>query len=229
MNLYLLVEGEQTELQLYPKWLSYVLPELSRVDSFTKVTENSYYIFSGGGIPSIYNHAVNAIKDINTSGKYDYLIVALDAEEISPERREEKFLEHLKSENIQLHEGCHLIVLVHNKCVETWFLGNRKIYKRNPQGERFKRYSKHYNVEVNDPELMPKLPEFKLTAHFHIAYLREMLLEQNVRYRKSRPKEVLERYYFDELVRRTEESPTHLKSLSKCLQILQTLKSKIDT
>lgn len=227
MNFYLLVEGEQTELQLYPKWLSYIIPELTRVDSFTKITKNSYYIFSGGGIPSTYNHAVNAIKDINVVGKYDYLIIVLDAEEISPERRKEKLLEHIKDANVQLQEGCQLEVIVHNRCVETWFLGNRKIYKRNPQGERFQQYSRHYNVEIDDPELMPKLPNFKLTAHFHIAYLKEMLAEQNVRYRKSRPKEVLERYYFDELVKRVEDLPSHLQSFSNCLQILQTIKSKL--
>jgi hypothetical protein len=96
MNLYILVEGEETELQLYLKWFSYLLPQLNRVNTFNQITKNSYYIFSGQGIPSIYNHTVNAIKDINAlKDKYDYLIVALDADELSPERRMEKVLEKI--------------------------------------------------------------------------------------------------------------------------------------
>lgn len=54
MNLYFVLEGEKTEVQLYPKWIEYVLPELSQVDFEKDVVNNHYYIFSGGGIPSIY-------------------------------------------------------------------------------------------------------------------------------------------------------------------------------
>ena len=104
MNLYILVEGSETELQLYPKWLSFLIPQLTSVNRFNTVTQNSYYIFSGQGIPSIYNHAVNAIKDINSlKDKYDYLIVALDAEEISVERRKQKVLEHIEKANVSLN------------------------------------------------------------------------------------------------------------------------------
>ena len=227
MNVYILVEGEKTELQLYPKWLSYIIPELFQVDHFARVTKNSYYIFSGGGIPSIYNHAVNAIKDINSIGIYDYLIIALDAEEITPIRRKEKLLEHLEKENVELNKNCKLEVIIHNKCIETWFLGNRKVYKRNPQGERFKKYSKFYNVETSDPELMGKMDDFAITAHFHESYLREMLKEHNLRYRKSRPNVVLEKYYFDELLSRVEDTPIHLQSFSESIKLLKRIKSEM--
>lgn len=65
MNLYFILEGEKTEVFLYPKWIGYLRPDLKQVDFEKYVVENSYYIFSGGGIPSIYNHTVNAIKNIN--------------------------------------------------------------------------------------------------------------------------------------------------------------------
>jgi hypothetical protein len=228
MNVYILVEGEETELQLYPKWLSYLLPELQRVNIFNTVTKNNFYIFSGQGIPSIYNHTINAIKDINAlKDKYDYLIVALDADELSPERRTEKVLEKINEANIQLNPNCKLEIIIHNKCVETWFLGNRKVYKRNPQNEAFLAYSKHYDVEENDPELMEKLPEFATTAQFHEAYLRKMLEEQNIRYRKSRPNEVLKEYYLTELINRVADAPTHLQSFSKFLSLLETIKLKM--
>lgn len=228
MNIYILVEGEETELQLYPQWLSYLLPELSRVNVFNQVVENNYYIFSGQGIPSIYNHAINAIKDINALGdKYDYLIIALDADELSVEKRAERVLEKINETGIELNPNCQLEIIVHNKCVETWFLGNRNVYKRNPQNERFLEYSKHYNVEENDPELMERLPRFVTTSQFHEAYLREMLNEYNIRYRKSRPNEVLKRYYLEELIKRVQDEPTHLQSFSKFLSLLEMIKLKM--
>jgi hypothetical protein len=228
MNIYILVEGEETELQLYPQWLSYLLPELSRVNVFNQVVENNYYIFSGQGIPSIYNHTVNAIKDINALGdKYDYLIIALDADELSVEKRAERVLEKINETGIELNPNCQLEIIVHNKCVETWFLGNRNVYKRNPQNERFLEYSKHYNVEENDSELMERLPRFVTTSQFHEAYLREMLNEYNIRYRKSRPNEVLKRYYLKELIKRVQDEPTHLQSFSKFLSLLEMIKLKM--
>jgi hypothetical protein len=228
MNIYILVEGEETELQLYPQWLSYLLPELSRVNVFNQVVENNYYIFSGQGIPSIYNHTVNAIKDINALGdKYDYLIIALDADELSVEKRAERVLEKINETGIELNSNCQLEIIVHNKCVETWFLGNINVYKRNPQNERFLEYSKHYNVEENDPELMERLPRFVTTSQFHEAYLREMLNEYNIRYRKSRPNEVLKRYYLKELIKRVQDEPTHLQSFAKFLSLLEMIKLKM--
>lgn len=227
MNLYILVEGEETELQLYPKWLSHIIPELSQVHRFNIVTNNSYYILSGRGIPSIYNHAVNAILDINAVDKYDYFIIALDSEELNPLERKNKVLEHIEKSGVALNTNCKLEIIIHNKCIETWFLGNQKVYKRNPEGEKFRTYSKYYNVEINDPELMLKLPEFSRTAHFHEAYLKAMLDEHGIRYRKARPKEVLKKHYLDELIRRINDTPNHLKSFSEFMKVLEVIKSKI--
>ena len=181
MNLYLIVEGSETEPQVYPKWLSYTLPQLSQVEDYRAVSQNNYYIFSGGGIPSMYNHIVNAIKDINAVGKYAYLIICIDSEEISVERRKEKILDFIKEKDVELTGSCQLKFVIQHRCIETWFLGNRKVYKRNPQGKKFKVYSGFYNVEKDDPELMKKYAGFKLTTHFHQSYLREMLKEYNIK------------------------------------------------
>jgi hypothetical protein len=128
---------------------------------------------------------------------------------------------------IELNPNCKLEIIIHNKCIETWFLGNRKVYKRNPQNENFIAYSEHYNVEENDPELMEKLPEFATTAQFHEAYLRKMLEEQNIRYRKSRPNEVLKEYYLTELINRVADAPTHLQSFSKFFQLVEIIQERI--
>lgn len=227
MNLYLIVEGEETEMMLYPRWIQYFIPELTRVDNFQDVTENSYYLFSGQGIPSIYNHVVNAIKDVNKLGKYDYLVVVLDADEITPEQRKQKVIEKINESKIALSDTCVLKIIVQSRSIETWFLGNRSVYKRNPQGDKFKLYSRYFNVEINDPEQMETSFGFKRVAHFHESYLREMLKEYNVRYRKSKPGDILKDYYLEELISRTNENEDHLLSLSYCFDVLKEIKSKI--
>ena len=226
MNLYIIVEGE-AELKAYPKWLSYTLPQLSQVDDYRDVTHNNYYIFSGGGIPSMYNHIVNAIRDINTVKSYSYFIICIDSEEVSVERRKEKVLEFIKAEGVQLMDSCELKFVIQHRCMETWFLGNRKVYKRNPQGEKFREYSAFYNVEKDDPELMEKYEGFKLTPRFHYAYLREMLKEYNIRYSKHNPKAVLEETYFDEIVKRVLDEPTNLNSFSGFLALIEEIKGKL--
>lgn len=228
MNLYIIVEGSQTEMQLYPKWLSYELPQLSRVDDYRDVQENNYYLFSGGGIPSMYRHIANAMHDINACGTlYDYLVVFVDSEEVSVERREQKVMAAISDEGVNLEGKCKLKVIVQNRCIETWFLGNRKVYKRNPQGKLFQDYTTHYNVEQSDPELMQKYEGFKLTAHFHEAYLREMLKEYNIRYSKSRPKDTLLETYYQEIIKRVEDAPTHLQSFSTFRSFIAELKANI--
>ena len=42
MNLYFLVEGAQSERKVYPAWLTYLLPELQRVDNCDDVNEKNY-------------------------------------------------------------------------------------------------------------------------------------------------------------------------------------------
>lgn len=227
MNLYIIAEGERTEMLLYPMWLQYCLPQLLRIENFELATSNSYYLFSGQGIPSIYNHIVNAIKDVNNVKNYDYLIVIVDAEEITPELRKQKVLDHIDNSGLKLNSKCTLEIIVQNKCAETWFLGNKNIYKRNPQGKRFKEYSNYYNVETNDPELMGKSFGFKRVAHFHESYLREMLKEYNIRYRKNNPGEVLKKYYFEELVKRVNENPAHLNSFSKFINLIDNISQKL--
>jgi len=52
MNWYFLVEGK-TERKIYPQWISYLMPHLSRIDSPGEAQNNHYYLISGGGFPSL--------------------------------------------------------------------------------------------------------------------------------------------------------------------------------
>jgi len=47
MNIYFLVEGRRTEKKVYPRWLSYLLPELKEVTDPFEIGFNNYYVFNG--------------------------------------------------------------------------------------------------------------------------------------------------------------------------------------
>ena len=228
MNLYIVIEGEQTERQLYPQWISYTVPELNKVDTYKQVTQNSYYVFCGQGIPHIYKHTANAIRDINQFGRYNYLIVCLDCDELSPNARQQKLLDYLNAEGVSLNPSCQLRIVTQNACVESWFLGNRKVFRRNPEGEKFKEFINFYDVSIEDPEVMGKYAGYKQKAHFHEAYLKEMLKERNQSYRKSNPKAVLNEPYYLELRKRIVEEPLQMETFRYFIDVCQEVKSLIE-
>lgn len=181
MNLYFLVEGKQTERKVYPKWLSILSPQLTQITFAKDVTKNNFYLISGEGYPSLLHHLKNAVEEVNEIGNYDFLIVCLDAEETSIEERKATIIDFLKRENLQLKQG-KLIIIVQNPCFETWFLGNRKIFKRNPQSTVLQRLIQFYNVQTNDPELMSSRNKEQTKAQFHHDYLKEIFTERNITY-----------------------------------------------
>jgi len=113
-------------------------------------------------------------------------------------------------------------------CIETWLLGNIRIVKSRPEGEELKRYINHYNVKVQDPELMDKIEDFRNRAQFHFSYLREVFKEHKLTYSKSRPKEILKPTYFYELKRRI-ETTDHLPSLRYFFDFLTNIKNSLET
>ena len=226
MNLYFILEGEKTEVLLYAKWISYVLPTFKQVDFESEIVTNNYYIFSGGGIPSIYNHTVNAIKNINDNPVFDRLIVCLDGEEIGTEKRIKEITDYIKETRVILNEKCKLDFVVQNVCIETWFLGNRKIVKKIPEGLLLRKFITHYNVVVENPEVMDKLQGYRNKAHFHYSYFREILKEHNLSYRKSRPTIAMERSFFDELEKRVTDT-NHLLSFKQLLDLLYEIQESL--
>ncbi|HKC69361.1 MAG TPA: hypothetical protein VKG26_14095 [Bacteroidia bacterium] len=224
MNLYFLLEGEQTEIILYPKWINYILPHFSKVDYEKNAVKNNYYIFSGGGIPSIYNHTVNAIKNINDNPIYDKLIVCLDGEEIGVKNRIDELNTYIKNSGVIITSSCELIIVIQNICIETWFLGNKKIIKKTPAGQLLKDFIAHYNVSELDPEQMDKKDTYRNKADFHYSYFREILKEHNLSYRKSRPNVVLEETYLRQLEKISETN--HLPTLNNLISLLYDIKAK---
>jgi len=228
MNIYFLVEGSKTEIKVYPKWLKILIPELNRVDYFDEVVENNYYIFSGNGFPSLLdNHLKSCILDINKQKKYDYLVVCLDADDELVDDRKNEIIQFMSENKLKLHKNTKLEIIVQNKCFETWFLGNSKIYKANPSSEFLKECVLYYNVKVNDPELMNKLVEYENSiSDFHTTYLREMLAERNVRYSKNNPNEVVEEYYLNELIKRN-KSTNHISSFKYFIDFCRLIRNNM--
>lgn len=211
MNAYIIVEGSETEPSVYPAWLSVLAPRMQRIEDATKVSKNNYYLFSAHGIPSIFKHTANAIADINAinqsaPGMYDYLIVCLDTEEETRDYIEKKIQEQVDLLNVELKDT-QLLIFEQKVCMETWFLGNRKVFKSNPQGKEMIKFLQHYNVKTDNPEDMDTMDaDLYNKAQFHVRYLKRMLEERNMSYSKNNTEVVCTEDYLEELIKRYEES-----------------------
>ena len=210
MNLYFLVEGKQTERKVYPKWLSYLLPQFSRVDRFDAVTDKNYVLYIGDGYPSLlHKHLPNAVKDFNKTSAYSHLVVCLDAEETTVAERQAE-VEKCIAKNPLAHGT--LEVIVQNRSMETWFLGNRRMLASNPQSSALAEYIRFLDVKSDDPEQMPVFSGFSNHAKFHFAYLRKMFAEKNLCYSKQNPGHVMDKTYLQQLLKRIDDQPQHLKT-----------------
>jgi hypothetical protein len=228
MNIYFLVEGKRTEKKVYPQWLSHLIPELQSVEKFDEVEQNNYFIFSGEGFPSLlHNHLKNSIEDINTVKQYDYFVICLDADEQSVQDCKREILDFMAENKISLAGKTKLEIIVQNRCLETWFLGNPKIFKQNPSDDFLKSCVKFYNVKKNDPELMDKLPDFGGTVSvFHAEYLKKLLAEKNITYSKKNPHEVTEKYFLNELISRSKKT-NHIPSFVTFIQFCEKIRKEI--
>lgn len=224
MNIYFLVEGK-TERKVYPKWISYFLPNLTRVESPAEARENNYYLISGGGYPSILdNHLVDSADDVRSCGSYNLFVLALDSDEVDGDSKTKEVL-HFVTENKVSFGDCKFIVVPQVVCMETWFLGNRRIFPRTPKSQDCTQLIKHYNVRTNDPEAMEKPHSFDGTvSDFHYKYLKLMLLDRNIRYSKTHPTEVTEPYYIRELEGRIRDDVHTMKSMRYLVHIFQSVR-----
>lgn len=212
MNFYIVVEGDKTEMSVYPAWLSILAPNYTCIEDASKVGENNYYLFSGGGMPSIFKHVKNAVLDINAINsqgglRYDYLLVCLDTEEESREYIMNCINDELQSSGTTLQDA-ELVVFEQKICMETWFLGNQHVFKDNPQNPEYLDFIHYYNVGRDNPEEMGNINEnrFTTTAKFHLRYLKRMIEERNMTYSKNNTETIQQQSYLQQLIRRYEET-----------------------
>jgi hypothetical protein len=226
VNLYFLVEGT-TERKIYPKWLETLLPNFTRVSSPDSATDFNYFLISGGGFPHLLDKGLpNSAADIIETGNYNYFIVVLDADEATVNERSHEVQNKFDAFNIQLGR-CQTKIIVQNRCIETWLLGNRRIFQRNPQDIELRSYINFFNVHWNDPELMYKPNNFdESVGWYHKKYLKLMLAERNISYSEKYPRETAEPYYLQALQDRTQQTPTHLQSLQYFFQLCRTIQNQ---
>lgn len=202
-----------------------LIPDLKQIKSVSDVDGNCYFLFSSFGYPSILDDIPNAVVDMNEYG-YDFLIIVIDSDEATIEERRAEVINKMKDISIDHNK---VAVVVQNHCIETWFLGNRKIYSRQPNTPEFMDCSKHYCVMDNDPENMTmddKLSsQYTTTAQYHEYYLKKMLNERNVKYSKGKmSKAVQDEQYLEQIVHRVENTD-HLKSFRYFLEVLNLIKT----
>lgn len=209
MNLYFLVEGASTEVKFYPELVRSIFEgRMSKIQNVQDVNndQNSYYILTGNGYPQIYTHILkNTIEDINQYPHFNYLFVCLDADEMSINERSTEFTEvcgNLKREGTVLNEHCEVVLIVQNRCIETWFLGNKKFFRRNTSNEDMLNFHFFYNVKTNDPEEMEYDSGYDSHASYHYSYLKHMVKENRRVYSKKNANAVCEPGYIQQLKER---------------------------
>ncbi|MGK7938885.1 MAG: hypothetical protein AB4062_01740 [Crocosphaera sp.] len=227
MNIYFLVEGRHTEKKIYPRWLQYYIPVLKKVDYYDEVQDNNYYLLSAKGYPRILNDGLSeAIQDIQETGKYNYLVICVDADEDSIIERKEYINEFILDKQINLGKT-ELILIIQNRCIETWLLGNRQIFNsKQPQEPPLSDYVNYYDISQNDPELMGKY-EFNNHAKFHEAYLKAILKANNLSYSKRLPRKTQEKDYFEELLIRIKDNPKHLQTFQDFINFCDMIKTQL--
>lgn len=224
LNLYFLVEGRRTEARVYPEWLKHLLPGYDRVSSPGAVTGTSYFLISGEGYPRLLDVTLlDSIRDINSCGQFHYFIVCLDADDCSVEDRRAEVRERIEQADERLDPSVTARVIVQNRSIETWFLGNKSIFPRAASGARFREFAAFYDVSAADPEAMPLMDGFGTHADFHHEYLKEMFRERSLSYSKTNPRVVTHHTYLQALRDRITTDPDHLQTLGEFVGLCSTI------
>jgi Domain of unknown function (DUF4276) len=222
MNIFILVEGK-TERKIYPKWLEQLLPNLTKVERPDLVNQNNYCIINSNGYPSILGFLKETIAEANRLEKFDFFVVIADTDDKTINEREQEIRDFLIKEDIKLNNSTDFIIILQRCCIETWFLGNRSISTENPISLTLKNWIEHFNVSINDPELMP-LPTGlnKSIGAFHKMYYGEMRDEY---FRNKESKDIsTESNHLINIIERFEQTG-HIQTFGKFLNFCKKLNS----
>lgn len=251
MNIYFVFEGK-TEPVVYKQWFKILLPELSEVHTYDAVKANNYYYESDMGVPDCYNVTANAIQEINECPNYDYLVLFADADRSTVDEKtqeaKDKINEKLQSKlHKSLPYNCELKIIIQKVCIETWFLGNKRFFINNPNSPLLREYVEYFDTSTRNPEDMAgelsftePLFGYSTKALFHEGYLREIFKEHNLTrtsrdtppsrhlvYKKSKPMEVQESHFLEQLLLRTQSNPDHLISFQIFLNFISYIKTRL--
>lgn len=204
MNFYMLVEGKSTEMKVYPRLIANSHPEYIQVEELERMTANSYFMFSGCGMPALYQAIGPALEDISAFNrehdrKIEEFVICLDTDYYGNE--EETFFRIMQEVQKCSLEEVNVSVVLQTMCIESWFLGNQEAFPEE-YSQEFITYVEHYNVSVKDPEKMP-LPKGAVSiGNYSKRYLKKMLNETGRTYSASKVQDVVTAEYIAGMDRR---------------------------
>jgi len=215
MNIYVTVEGEIGEKNVYKSWVPQLNSQLSYVESVYDLSNNNFAIMAGGGQPFYFELIRTAIDEVNEVGNVDRLVISIDSEEMSFDEKHQEVLD------VVSEKACSalIMIVIQHFCFETWALGNKRVGPRKPKGKRLLIFKNFFDVFEHDPELLPAYQPLNLNrAQFANNYLRSMLNDKNrnLTYSKSNRKSVEHPTYFSEVEKRF-ETTGHISSFSTFL------------
>jgi len=216
------VEGYRTEKKGYRAWIKIPFPRLSEAQSIDEVRSDHYFILAGMGYPSYKQRIIAALDDITRHGAIDHFFICVDAEDSGLETK----IEEIDAVLSAGQPFAHTHVIVHDCCMETWFLGNDRMVPSNPQGLELRNMKKFYDVRTQHPEKMGCPNAYSSTAQFHFEYLRRLFQEHGLSYTKVRPGSVTEKHYFKALLRRSTKTG-HLASFQRLITTWRALDGSI--
>jgi hypothetical protein len=204
--------------------------------SFYLSTENEYFVWNYSLNPR--NFLLNKIKTALLYSSalaipivvllsfyfYNYLVICLDAEEVTIDYKEQEVYRCLNSQNIDLG-NIEFHIIVQNRCFDTWCLGNKGIYPLETEISPLLDYTNYYDVSMNCPEIMGKL-NFNTHAQFHKDYLKELFKINNLKHYKI-PNEVIKEEYLEQLIARVQNETEHLPTFQTFIQFCNMIKTKL--
>lgn len=138
------------------------------------------------------------------------------------EARKYYIYEHIKKEKLGVDLKM-LKLFIQNRCIETWLLGNRKLFtSKQPLESPLKDYAFYYDISKNNPELMGKYDQ-DYHADFHEKYLKAIFQAKGLKYSKTMPREAQKEYYLIELINRIKQESEHLLTFQALYQFCQEL------
>lgn len=214
MNYYIVCEGSKTEVIVYEKWITTINSNLTKVNSFSQLINNNFYILSGQGYPNYLKIIKNSIDDIIDNSINAKLIIIVDSENFTFQQKNLEIRNFIFDYNSSFN---NYEIIVQVPCIEAWGLGNRKFISNKPNSSKLNELLQHYNVRSFDPEFITEYDEFNKaqTAGF---YLKEAAKEKRQTYNKNNPNILMDNNYLKNLKRRYDKTG-HIGNIQKIFDI----------
>ena len=211
MNYYILLEDEKSFIKILPSWMEHIGIKCDRVPDICHVEKNNYILQSGQGVTQLVTKVLYDTIDtiLQSDKRIDELIVILDSEDMEADARKQQVYEKINEKYRMETLPFKIVVLVCNRCFETWLLGKKDLYPKEivEESSFFYPYYMHYNIDQKDPEhmMVPENVE-ETIGKYHFHYLHELFRYKNMRYTKKRPQCVATEEYFQGILERIKET-----------------------